>query len=320
MSYLAVAFIAAIGFVLYVCHRVVFYGLFSSYNPPRGRFFALTRFVLRPFQAVHLWNPSRPTSEIRIAGLLLEGHRHPKISKRLLDRTDPELLVTTVRDYVASPISDVMAEHTHGLLHASGADWEVINVLMVKLVNSPELLLKITFAELEHLSPGSNSELVAYATACSRALTLDVIKALSAGMGLLVSSFAASNLDAPDPIHTLWPSEERSTLGHIIYFMRQLSTQEATFADLIDEISRCVPTQQPGWAFFALFEFRTAALSVTVRYPADGVERLWDATAHLRHHADCIPQAWKLAHAGTPGEFAQLVEVVKALQQQKPAS
>ena len=214
-----------------------------------------------------------------------------------------------------------MAEHAHHLLHDSAEHcWDTINHLMVELIDSPELLLRIALIELEELTPGSDPELVAYAVARSRALTLDVMKALSAGTGLLVASFAASNLDAPDPIHTLWPTEERSTLGHILYFTRQLSHQHAKFADLLDEINSCVPTHQPGWAEFALPLFRSTSIAQTMRFPTDGVGQLKLATAPLRQHDDCITKAAQLSHAGTPGDFPQLVEVVRALRREKPAS
>lgn len=341
----AVALISFLAVCVFTYCRIVYYGLSSLNGPPASRFAAISRLVLWPVHWLFLWNPAPPNSQDRITGLLLSGHRRPARAKLLLSRADTTMLRFAVAHMPANNhlvteshaghdirgrerctrrvkprrvtpepvIPDELVEHVYRLLKDSGTDWEVISKLITGLVCSPNLLLRITIEELLTPSPEAVADALAFALSQSPALNLDVMKDLSAGMGLLVASFTASNTENPDPVGELWPEEDRSDLGHVLYFMRQLSAQDATFGDLLGVLTHCLPTDQPRWTVFALPCLRTLSLEQPSRFPIDGPEQVWVATEKLRLNSRYVTEAAALKVAGAPGDLDQLVELIQAL-------
>lgn len=300
----------ALSLAVMLHYRIAYYGL---YTPPTGRLFVVIRAILSPIRVFALWNPVAPRTQERVAGLLVSGHHLPKLSSRLLSRTEPLILAQTVTYWNQEPVSDVMAQHLYWLLKDASADWTLIEKLIRNMVKTPELLLDLATTELGIPSPGSEQEALAYAVSQAKALDLVVLNDMKAGMGLLVTSFSSSNTREPDPIRKLWPDEDRADLNHVLYFMRQLATQETKFGEVLNELQRCIPTTRPGWVSISLPYLRELSLAQASRFPEDGFVQLREHTALLRERADCITEAAALRRAGAPGDFDQLIEVIDAI-------
>lgn len=341
----ATALISFLAVCVFTYCRLAYYGFSSLNGPSTSRFAKISRWVLWPVHWLFLWNPAPPNSQDRITGLLLSGHRRPARAKLLLSRADIAMLrfavahmpadnhlatesptghahqgansrarrVKPLRAVSVPAVNDEIAEYVYRLLKDSGTDWGVISKLITGLVRSPNLLLRVTIEESIAPSPEADTDALAFALSQSPALNLDVMKDLSAGMGLLVASFTAYNIGNPDPVGELWPGEDRSDLGHVLYFMRQLSAQDASFGSLIGVLTHCLPTDQPRWTVFALPCLRNLSLEQPSRFPIDGPEQVWVATEKLRLNARYLTEAAGLKIAGAPGDLDQLIELIQAL-------
>ena len=310
MTFSSFLTIVALSLAVMLHYRIAYYGLYTA---PTGRLFTVIRVILSPIRAVALWNPVTPRTQERVTGLLVSGHRWPKRSSRLLSRTEPLILSQTVTYWNQDPLSDVMAQQLYWLLKDLKSDWTLIEKVIRNLVKTPELLLDLATTELGIPSPGSEQEALAYAVSQAKALDLVVLTDMKAGMGLLIVSFSSSNMQQPDPIRKLWPDEDRADLNHVLYFMRQLGTQETKFGEMLEELQRCIPTTRPGWVSISLPYLRELSLAQTVRFPDDGFKQLHEHTTLLRDRADCITEAAALRRAGAPGDFDQLIEVIDAI-------
>ena len=297
--------------VLIVSFLMVLYRQAFTARPSTSRQRWLSS-AMQPLLWPEVWNPVPPLTQVRVTALLMAGHRFPHWSKHLLSRTDRVVLRQTVTFWNHDQPSDVMTEHLYWLLKDSHTEWVVIERLVRTMVRTPELLLELANTELGIPSPGAAPDGIAYAVSQAQALHLRALTDLSAGMGLLISNFSTSNAK-DDPLKLLWPDEDRAEVNHVLYFTRQLSPQDATFGEIIDNLTRCVPTTQPGWVGLVLPYLRTLSLTQAVRFPEDGVEQLWNCTELFRQRADCITAAAALKRAGAPGEFEQLVELVDAI-------